>query len=1268
MEEGQTIASAIKNPKKEETRRKKKRLTFVDEIHDSGSDEQARVQEIAELFATKGTNFLTFGLNLVKRFYQQALDIAGVTFNSRKGKLVLADGRGLSTLDLFSSNSAAQREMIFPRYQFNLVRIVTFSEKYNVYFILARDYAIKVYNKNYNEICSVVNPDSRRLTFITFNPVTDEVICGGTKGVQLWKFKEKRFPDYSNAIPMINYSLFFSAEYPYMGKKWCTNMEFDVNMQRFYCFSDCHIFCYDISGNWLFEIPHAHQSAVVCCIYSSCANILLTASRGTEIKAWNDQACLVHVFQGHTKAVTKLLLHPSNTSLFISGSLDGSIKLWSLDSMQLFYSLSIFQEGILWIGTVHDNWLYCSSARTIHLYDLNSFTSFWAHINGRINNLQISRAGGKSSRVIAMGIDNSLRIFSLHGGTKLCTILPPPFPSGLQPVLSFTYNRNSGTVYLLLTPWDIWVYTARTDPACRAAVWTTEELQQHLHRKHPLASCVQKNEYFQHTRKRNFRTSVRCECLCSLSSPLCNTTDEGLVFADNQEFLVLGMQDGRILFLHTSIKNLVYYEMIAYKDPVIHLRHDVAHQQLVIMCQRPTCKLIHFRSLPALDLVYHIEASNDTTVFTRIERTLLAGLKSGALEFFDILTDDDQRERSEKGVINTRKNYRKNDAYCSENFHKGPVVAVDSCNNLLTFLSCGSDSMIKLWDSQKNMLAEITLDSTLSTACFLNSSGNILLAFKNDIYILPLSKALGLSEADIDSSSLTATESFIFESQPSDEQEAGSKIDVSKSFEMNSYLVPYRGFTFSEDFTSELLFLPKKKGKPNSRLPVAPSEIYCSPCDSETSLKLFDFLLRPRTHNLEEQDKAEISKRMIITKDMKYVPGPKPARPAHLEMPIFGVSPCSSLIQQQPETKSKEQLVKVAGIESELSIMESLQEDTSEQQQVNEEKVSEVLEISSEAENEVSLDKKETSELLLHTDSFLSEQGTETATKTSTLFSRNKKHIPKKSPRREVLQNLRIPKHARLVAKGVMRSREHTYSCASHKLSSISVGKKQSPTLRTKNLAPTEERSTLTRKTSPPKEKDDESPYEKNIKRAASWRRKENERIQQAEERHSALSRAKSLCSRNRCGFTPNNSQQYPSVQTSEYLPEFDYTSWMKPDKRFYIRPYTVMEETTINLPRDFPYRLAWGTSSTPDLDIKLYPSRMKFNKEGKSDISPIEKNLQPTQSIPTKGRFILAYDPNSPTPIPAPTRLESKLLGVRFPRLKDKIFQSLLSEMQESC
>lgn len=51
---------------------------------------------------------------------------------------------------------------------------------------------------------------------------------------------------------------------------------------------------------------------------------------------------------------------------------------------------------------------------------------------------------------------------------------------------------------------------------------------------------------------------------------------------------------------------------------VIHLKHDVADRQLIIMLQGPKGKVIHFRSLPTLELIFHVDATNETTVFTRL--------------------------------------------------------------------------------------------------------------------------------------------------------------------------------------------------------------------------------------------------------------------------------------------------------------------------------------------------------------------------------------------------------------------------------------------------------------------------------------------------------------------------------------------------------------------------------------------------------------------------------------------------------------------------
>lgn len=92
----------------------------------------------------------------------------------------------------------------------------------------------------------------------------------------------------------------------------------------------------------------------------------------------------------------------------------------------------------------------------------------------------------------------------------------------------------------------------------------------------------------------------------------------------------------------------------------------------------------------------------------------------------------------------------------SKLLHKSDLYSVLRLFPMMFPLFSSSDSTIKLWDTQKNLVADITLDNTLSTACFLNSSGDILLAFKNDIYVLSHSKTLGLLNANIDASSISA--------------------------------------------------------------------------------------------------------------------------------------------------------------------------------------------------------------------------------------------------------------------------------------------------------------------------------------------------------------------------------------------------------------------------------------------------------------------------------------------------------------------------------
>ncbi|XP_044307078.1 uncharacterized protein LOC123034070 [Varanus komodoensis] len=668
--------------------------------------------------------------------------------------------------------------------------------------------------------------------------------------------------------------------------------------------------------------------------------------------------------------------------------------------------------------------------------------------------------------------------------------------------------------------------------------------------------------------------------------------------------------------------------------------------------------------------------------------SLFVGLTSGTVDILNILKEDDKVTLSEKDVNNNGAS-EENDTSCLENYHNGPVVAVDSCKTLSIFLSCGSDSVIKLWDIKKNLVAEITLDNTLSTACFLNSFGDILLAFKGDLYIMSHSKALGLLKTYTDAATVPETESFIFESQPLDQEK-----NVSKTTEMASYLVPYKGFVFTEDFTSELLVLPQKKKQQPRRLSLAPSKVYCSPCPSETFLEIFGFPLQPQIPSVEEQDKAKLSERMIVTEDMKYMLGPKSAAPPDQEIPFLGISPSSSQ-HEQPMTKIQAEELS-AEEENEVALLEPAQE--VEQHHISEEippSESEII-----TENAIYMDRRQTLEPTLCIESYIFGKRKENDTKGDKILTQDKVGSPKSSferrstvldetevkeitkvskkymPKKQVpkkllrterlgLKKMRTPKHAKknVVAKTTLRSRELTYASYSQK--AISVGEKVLPALGSEGLVPADKRPPSGKKNDQDGNEGYESPHEKDIIRVVAWRRKQKEHIQQVEERHVMQQLKQKLCSRNHC-FTPNNSQQYLNLESSENFPETLLT-WMKPYKQPPRRPYTVMEETTINLPRDFPYRLAWGTPTTKDLDIKLYHPKMEFSKQHKISNLPVERSLQRSKSIPEKGRFILVREPIPAPSAPLLSPLEKRLLSARFPKQKEKV-HSLLSDGKGSC
>ncbi|EDO39050.1 predicted protein, partial [Nematostella vectensis] len=213
-------------------------------------------------------------------------EIVGVTYNSRFHQFVFLDSRGITSWSYDSVYQTVTRHLNYPAYQFNVLRLIIYSRKYNVYFALSKEYALKVFNINFHEVVSV-SAEMHSVLCMVFNPVRSELITGGTGGMKFWTFGEvstdhRRVWD-KDSRPMANYGLALRAAYPKMGGSWVKQVELDIGMQRLYCLSERNVVAYDMLGNQLFEIRDAHRGPVTGCVYSQSCNMLVTAGNDCDV-------------------------------------------------------------------------------------------------------------------------------------------------------------------------------------------------------------------------------------------------------------------------------------------------------------------------------------------------------------------------------------------------------------------------------------------------------------------------------------------------------------------------------------------------------------------------------------------------------------------------------------------------------------------------------------------------------------------------------------------------------------------------------------------------------------------------------------------------------------------------------------------------------------------------------------------------------------------------------------------------------------------------
>ncbi|XP_064632315.1 uncharacterized protein LOC135490771 isoform X2 [Lineus longissimus] len=809
--------------------------------------------------------------------HKKLTDIMGVTYSSRQRQFVILDAKGITIWKKDAVGAQVVRAMNYPKYEYRIITYLVYAKKYNVYFGLGKDFSLKVLNRDFDEVCSV-SANLRSVLFMVFNPVKDELITGGVGGTKVWRYYQVAEQSWSEIKPMANYKLGLKYELKNVGGSWVKRVDLDLNLQHLYCCSEMDLYAYDLEGNLLFKFMGAHNLSITGCCYSMAAKLLVTSSMDSEVKVWGIPGGHVHTFRGHSRAVTNLVLHPDTSALFLTSSLDGSVRMWSLDTMDCIYSIVVSSEGVVWMGITDDKFLYVSTVRTIILWSLNFIAQFWALTRNTVSAISLVGAEDKTTRVLTLGEDSSVRLFARSSHKNLSTVLPPPPISPLQRVLSFAYSRKLNIVYILINPHEVWLYTVRTDPACRIAVWDIHQLQEDYRIRSRSPSPTEGGPHIPKTKKfhvaashstHNYRATegglgnegvADCSSLAVLDSPVIMWTEEGFCSPLQDHFLLLGMEDGRILFMDPVLKGQKHLEFKACKDRIQRLTISKTYNCLTVLSQLKECAFIQMWSLPGLKLEYEVYCQSDVISFARLDTCLLTGHTSGVVNSHVLYPAEDPGPLRPKATI-PAVDPIPTDTLKTD--HRTPVIALDSCPKMGVFCSCSSDGAIKVWIEGKVLLTEIMLDDEVSAAIFFNDRADLLIGYKNHLFLIDGSKVvpcmkLGELEDEFDKESdIYEDPAVAFEGV----QEDPDPVDL------DNYLVPYN-MEFSDDFLIgkkplvEVEEEESEEEEEGSELSWAPTEIYFSPDDMPSERSLLDLTLTTDVSKYDLQQQMKVTEKL----------------------------------------------------------------------------------------------------------------------------------------------------------------------------------------------------------------------------------------------------------------------------------------------------------------------------------------------------------------------------------------------------------------------
>ncbi|KAJ3153369.1 WD repeat-containing protein 87 [Irineochytrium annulatum] len=280
---------------------------------------------------------------------------------------------------------------------------------------------LKILGLSMEEISSVSSV--KPVLSLEFNEEAEELIAGGVGNIRVWSFSKSSMIGYQFSGPRLIIDDLATEE-------WVTHTLCYQKTNRLYAACENNVLVYDyITGKRIESLRNVHELSISCMCFYEPFEYLITGSRDASIKVWTRHNYLIFELRDISGAPVTGLVIPNAEGknplqpYLISCSVDGTIRMWNLEDGRCIYRLETPQEclGIEWMR--RDTFFHHSKDR-ITVWNLNRYYTTFAFLKSAVIFLRRAELRDHPARIVTGAVDGSLRLISPVTGAVLTTAFP----------------------------------------------------------------------------------------------------------------------------------------------------------------------------------------------------------------------------------------------------------------------------------------------------------------------------------------------------------------------------------------------------------------------------------------------------------------------------------------------------------------------------------------------------------------------------------------------------------------------------------------------------------------------------------------------------------------------------------------------------------------------------------------------------------------------------------------------------------------------------